>query len=289
VPLSNGSRAARQARLTALAVVCGMAFAPADAGAQASDLILTKTDFPDPVNVGNELHYRLAVFNSGPGIATNVKATDTLPAGVEFVSATPPSPTTAGGCSFSAGVVTCVAPNQAALPAAVFPAPVAPNGSVGWDIFVRPTQQGSITNSATLSQAPNPPLFPTSVETDPSDNTDSESTTVGVAGPPPVPAQQLATATCKGKTATIVDEAGDGNGVVKGTFERDVVAALGGNDRIKGGGGPDLICGGPGRDLIRGGRGDDELKGGKGGDALRGGAGDDECNGGAGRDSRSRC
>jgi uncharacterized repeat protein (TIGR01451 family) len=279
----EASRSARLALTALAAVCCWVAAAPAKAGAQVSDLVLTKTDFPDPVNAGNELHYRLALFNSGPGLATNVKVTDTLPAGVEFISAEP-----AGLCSHSSGVVTCAAAPQAGLNPAIFGnSAVAPTSSRGWDIFVRATTPGSITNAATVTQAPNPPLFPVSTETDPSDNTDSETTTVTVAGPPPGPTAQASNPTCRGKLATIVDTPGGGK--LKGTFDRDVIAALGGNDRVTAGGAPDLVCAGKGADVVQGGRGEDELKGGRGRDILRGGAADDDCRGGPGRDLTLRC
>jgi uncharacterized repeat protein (TIGR01451 family) len=279
----EASRSARLGLTALAAVCCWVAVAPTSAAAQASDLVLTKTDFPDPVNAGNELHYRLALFNSGPGIATNVKVTDTLPAGVEFDSAEP-----AGLCSHSSGVVTCVAPPQTGLPAAIFGnSPVVPTGSRGWDIFVRPTAPGSITNTATVTQAPNPPFFPASTEIDPSDNTRTETTTVGVAGPPPGTPQQSPVRTCRKKLATIVDTSGGGK--LEGTFDRDVIAALDGNDRVAAGGAPDLVCAGKGADVVQGGRGEDDLRGGRGRDILRGGAADDDCRGGPGRDLTLRC
>jgi uncharacterized repeat protein (TIGR01451 family) len=57
-----------------------VAFAPASASAQVADLVLTKTDFPDPVDTGNQLDYRLALFNAGPGLASGVSVSDPLPA-----------------------------------------------------------------------------------------------------------------------------------------------------------------------------------------------------------------
>ena len=65
----------------------------------AADLSLTKTDSPDPVLAGELLTYTLAVHNAGPSSATAVELTDTLPAGVTFVSADP----TQGSCSESSG------------------------------------------------------------------------------------------------------------------------------------------------------------------------------------------
>jgi uncharacterized repeat protein (TIGR01451 family) len=50
---------------------------------------------------GGTATYTLMVTNSGPLAATNVRVTDTLPAGATFDSAST-------GCTFSAGVVTCL-------------------------------------------------------------------------------------------------------------------------------------------------------------------------------------
>jgi Domain of unknown function DUF11/RTX calcium-binding nonapeptide repeat (4 copies) len=294
---------------------------PTPPDVQCVDLVLDKSDSPDPVNVGNEVHYRIDVINApryqafvppggGPptaeqpcvappfvpalpppapsvvpnscdgafGNAIAVTITDNLPPGTQFVSATPNPPLPGASCSHSAGVVTCTPRVSSVAPPGVIP----PGLTAGVEITVRTTETGTITNTATIASA-------VSTEVDPPDNTESVNTTVQVPGPPPGGARQPGKTTCKGKTATIVDEAGDGSGVVKGTVERDVIVGLGGKDKIKAGGGPDLICGGPGGDLIKGARGDDKIKGGKGRDVMRGGAGADDCKGGAGRDSSSRC
>ena len=58
---------------------------------------MVKTDAPDPVQVGQPLTYTLAVQNLGMATATNVVATDTLPASVTFVSAT----STQGTCTLA--------------------------------------------------------------------------------------------------------------------------------------------------------------------------------------------
>jgi uncharacterized repeat protein (TIGR01451 family) len=68
-----------------------------------ADLAITKTDSLDPVTVGSLLTYSLTVTNSGPDGTTGVTVTDTLPAEVTFVSATP----TQGNCTEAGGVVTC--------------------------------------------------------------------------------------------------------------------------------------------------------------------------------------
>jgi len=68
-----------------------------------ADLAVTKTDAPDPVNVGNNLTYNVTVTNNGPNDATSVVLTETLPANVTFASSTPSAPT----CTQAAGVVTC--------------------------------------------------------------------------------------------------------------------------------------------------------------------------------------
>jgi uncharacterized repeat protein (TIGR01451 family) len=51
------------------------------------DLAVVKAGFPDPVVVGETLTYTVFVINYGPSIAGSVTLTDTLPAGVTFVSA----------------------------------------------------------------------------------------------------------------------------------------------------------------------------------------------------------
>ena len=69
----------------------------------AADLALTKTDSPDPVGVGQQLTYTLAISNAGPSLADDVKVTDTLPAGVTYNSAT----ASQGTCTQKNGKVTC--------------------------------------------------------------------------------------------------------------------------------------------------------------------------------------
>ena len=100
----------------------------------AADLSLTKSDSPDPVQAGELLTYTLTAHNAGPQSATGVTLTDTLPAGVTYVSATPSQ----GSCSEASGTVTCALGT------------VANGASAGVEIKVRPQEAGTITNQASV-------------------------------------------------------------------------------------------------------------------------------------------
>jgi len=69
------------------------------------DLLINKTDSPDPVAVGDNVTYTVRATNNGPSYATAVQVVDTLPSTrLSFVSATP----SAGSCSPPVGnVLTC--------------------------------------------------------------------------------------------------------------------------------------------------------------------------------------
>ena len=71
--------------------------------ATSADVSVSKVDSADPVNAGTGFSYTVTVSNAGPSDATLVALTDTLPAEVVYVSATP----TQGSCSELAGTVTC--------------------------------------------------------------------------------------------------------------------------------------------------------------------------------------
>ncbi len=134
-----------------------------------ANLSIIKTDSPDPANAGGTLTYTITVSNAGPSSATNVMVTDTLPAGVGYVSASG----TGWTCSQASGVVTCTRASLAVGTAPVITITV-----------TAPAFGGSITNTASV----------TGNETDPntSNNNASASTTVN---PPPATADLYITKT----------------------------------------------------------------------------------------------
>lgn len=117
-----------------------------------ADLVISKSDSPDPVVAGDTLTYTLAITNNGPAIATGVVFTDTLPAAVAFASAP-------AGCTHTAGVVTCAVGSLASGATRTYPVVVA----------VDPAAGGTLINTATVAGN----------ETDPvSNNTSTVGTTV---------------------------------------------------------------------------------------------------------------
>jgi len=73
-----------------------------------TDLEITKVDLVDPVVVSTDsptalITYEVTVTNNGPELAENVVVTDTLPATLTYVSATPG----VGTCGHAGGTVTC--------------------------------------------------------------------------------------------------------------------------------------------------------------------------------------
>jgi len=87
---------------------------------------------------------------------------------------------------------------------------------------------------------------------------------------------------CNGVPATIVANAGGGR--LFGTQGDDVIVGSDQRDIIFGRGGNDIICSGDGSDRVYGGRGQDEIFGGAGADWLFGQRGDDVLNGEDGND-----
>lgn len=111
------------------------ACAPLVEPAGTADLTLTKSVAGSgPFTVGNNITYNLTVSNAGPDAATDIVITDTLPAGVTFVSAS-------AGCTHAAGVVTCTI------------ASLASGANTTRTIIVRADQTGTLINNAVVTAA----------------------------------------------------------------------------------------------------------------------------------------
>ncbi|WP_237744919.1 DUF7507 domain-containing protein [Kribbella catacumbae] len=67
--------------------------------AESADVSITKTASPEPVAAGQNFTYTLTIGNTGPSAARDVEVTDTLPDGVELVSAE--------GCTRSGQTLSC--------------------------------------------------------------------------------------------------------------------------------------------------------------------------------------
>src|ERR1700752_781387 len=125
-----------------------------------ADLSITNTASPNPGQAGVNLSNRIVVTNRRPKAATNVTVTDTLPAGVAFVSVT----ATQGNCNGS-GPVTC---SLGTLDV---------DGSAIVTIVVTPSAAGQVTNSATVSASES--------DSDSTNNTAAASTVIQAAASTP--------------------------------------------------------------------------------------------------------
>src|SRR3954453_5407342 len=184
-------------------VVLALVVYAAGAGAAVgeTDLVVTKTDNPDPVVAGNNLTYTISVQNAGASDASGVTVTDPLPNQVDFVSATNP-------CSKTGNTVTC---NLGQVNAGTTQ-PV--------NIVVRPKKDGTLSNTATATA--------TSTDTNLTNNSSTATTTVTKAAK----GKKKGQASC----ATPAISGTPGNDVITGTSAGDVIVTDGGNDQVFAGG-----------------------------------------------------
>lgn len=134
------------------------------------DLSVTQTDSADPSPAGARLTYSITITNNGSGLATGVLVTDTMPAGVQFISATSDK----GSCTRSNNIITGRIYSLAA------------GASAKITVTVQPQTAQTITNVVNV-RANEPDLQET-------DNTSSESTTI-------TPSSDLKITVTDGKTA----------------------------------------------------------------------------------------
>jgi uncharacterized repeat protein (TIGR01451 family) len=258
---------ARRIGFAALALSAALLLGPAAAHAATTDLAVTQTDGPDPIEVGEQVLYSIEVQNNGPDPASAVTVTQKLSGLLDFGSADPSQ----GTCRQKGKSVVCELGSLSVYE---------PTATVL--ISARAKKAGTATSVATAETAKS--------DTDPIAANDSATARTTIVEP------SGSTALCGGRKATIVGT--PGADTLDGTAGRDVVVAGAGKDVIRGlsnkdvvcaGGGADTLKGGDDADLLKGGGGDDLLKGGSGDDVLKGGRGDDRCRGGAGADIKRGC
>lgn len=133
------------------AVAANNIFTDTDTLTPQIDLMVTSTDNPDPVLIGNFLQYRVTVTNTGPSQATGVTLIDTLPASFNYELDT-------AGCTVAGQQLTCALGTLAV-------------GAVrNINIFATPTTAGVFINSADVNA--------NEVDTNPSNNSAPQTTTV---------------------------------------------------------------------------------------------------------------
>lgn len=238
--------------------------------AHPADLSLTKTA-PASVTAGDNVTFTLNWKNNGPDTAGGTTVTDTLPAGVTFVSADSGG---VGSCS-GTSTVTCALGDVAN----------AASGTI--TIVAKSSAPGTLTNNASIAD--------TTGDQNSANNSASSTTTVNAPPPPPLKPGDCAN-TANGTQGNDVlngTSAGDlinglnGNDTIAGLLGNDCLNGNNGNDRLSGDDGNDRLNGGAGTDILSGGVGNDRLSGGSGNDNLSGGSGNDVLNGGGGKDTIS--
>ena len=123
-----------------------------------TDLAPSQTIATNSLSIGQNLIYTLSITNLGPQTAANVMLTDTVPANVTFVSASP-------GCSYSAGQVVC--------PVGM----LAPTALTNFTVMLSPTAGNVFTNLVSVGTV--------TPETSSANNTSTLITTQSAGGLPP--------------------------------------------------------------------------------------------------------
>ncbi len=178
------------------------------------DISVGIVDSPDPVEIGQNLTYTITIHNGSaggpPGPAPDVRMTDTLPASVNFVSATPSQGTCTGTSTVECFLGT--------LP--VF-------GSATVTLVVTPTVAGPLNNTASS------PYF----DKNPANNSATTSTTVL---PAPTPAAQAINLSTRMRVQT-GDNVGIGGFIITGSVTKHVlIRAIG--PSLAGSGVPNVLA-----------------------------------------------
>ncbi len=110
-------------------------------------LLITMTDSPDPITVGNSLTYTITVTNEKPGAATDVEVTALLTS-VIFVSANPSQGSCNGSITVSCSLGTINSGNSATVTIVVTPTAV---GTLSNSASVISSNPGAINETATVN------------------------------------------------------------------------------------------------------------------------------------------
>ncbi|MGH2490352.1 MAG: hypothetical protein ACRDF9_02485, partial [Candidatus Limnocylindria bacterium] len=131
-----------------------------------ADLVIVKSDSPDPVTAGSDVTYTLTVANAGPSDAQSVTLSDTVPAGTTFISfaqTVGPIFTCTTPAAGGMGTVGCSAVTVAAGASAAFLFVV--------NVIASTPAGATISNTATVGASTSDP--------DLANNSDTETTAVG--------------------------------------------------------------------------------------------------------------
>jgi uncharacterized repeat protein (TIGR01451 family) len=248
VQLSSASNAGIGTAAGTISIINDDSLLPPPPVTPNADLALTMTG-PATSAVDRSVTFAIGVRNNGPAAATGVVVADTLPSGLQLVSA-------------NAGGIACSGAQTVSCPIGA----LASGATAAVTVIATTLEPGVHTNTATVAgQQP-----------DPAAGNNSASATTRV--PVPVVRQPTRAGGCTQRGT-------NGNDVLRGGPGVDVLCGGGGNDILIGFAGNDRLVGGAGNDRLLGGSGNDNLKGGLGADMIFGGAGNDRLDGGRGRDT----